>query len=141
MTGTSGGQPCVLLVDDSQVQRDGLAELLPELGIHVAAAVDRGEAALPAITQALAAGARVDVVLMDVRMPGIGGLEATRRIKAAHPDVQVLLYSAFAGHLETQAGQIGAFAEIPKGIGVTDLVDAIWHAYRSAPVRTSATLL
>jgi two-component system invasion response regulator UvrY len=128
MTAAADVQPCVLVVDDNRVQREQLAELLAELDIPVVGTTDRGEKAIPAIAAALAAGVRVNVVIMDVRMPGIGGLEATRLVRSVFPDVQVLLYSAFGGHLEEQARQVGAFAEIAKGIGVQGLIDTIRHA-------------
>jgi CheY-like chemotaxis protein len=132
------GRPCLLLVDDNREGLAVLAELLPEFGIDVAAAVGRGEEAVPAIARARAAGTRVDVVLMDVRMPGIGGLEATRQVRAAFPDVSVLLHTAFAGHLEGQARVAGACAEVAKGAALQELVDAIWQAHRSRPTTTPA---
>lgn len=122
----------MLLVDDSLVLLTHLTELLPEFGVHIAAAVDRGERAVPAIAAARAAGTPVDVVVMDVRMPGIGGLEATRQVRAAYPDIQVILYTAYGGHLDEQARQVGAFAEIAKGTGLRELVDTIWAGYRAA---------
>jgi CheY-like chemotaxis protein len=132
------GRPCLLLVDDNSAHLEQLAELLPELGIDVAAMVGRGEDAVPAIAGALAAGTRINVVIMDVRMPGIGGLEATRQVRAAYPDVQVLLYTAFAGHLEGLARQVGACGEVAKGAGINELVDAIWQAHRAHLATTAS---
>lgn len=77
----------VLLVDDHPVFRAGMRTVLEDLGdvVVVAEAAD-GEAALAA-----AAEHGPDVVLMDLRMPGMSGLEATARMAAAHPEIAVLV--------------------------------------------------
>jgi CheY-like chemotaxis protein len=64
----------------------------------IAGAVDRGELVLAAIDRA----GSVDVVVMDVRMPGMDGLEATRWVKHTYPDVAVVLHTAFGGCLGGQ---------------------------------------
>lgn len=76
----------VLVVDDHPVFRDGLAGALPDHGIEVSAALGSGEEALGYLSQH-----SVDVILMDLAMPGIGGVEATRRVTADHPGVAVLV--------------------------------------------------
>jgi CheY-like chemotaxis protein len=73
----------VIAADDQRVVREGLALILSLLpGVEVAGTAANGEEAL-----ALAAELKPDVVLMDLRMPGIGGVEAIRRIRAADPSV------------------------------------------------------
>jgi DNA-binding NarL/FixJ family response regulator len=77
----------VLVVDDHPLFREGLAGLLRELpSVTLAGQAANGEAAIE-----LVASDPPDVVLMDLHMPGIGGIEATRRITANHPDVAVLV--------------------------------------------------
>lgn len=120
--------PRVLLVDDNRGLLDRLADFLPEYGIQIAGAVDRGDLVLAAIDRA----GSVDVVVMDVRMPGMDGLEATRWVKHTYPDVAVVLHTAFGGCLGGQAAKVGASAEVAKGGPTTDLVDAIFAAAQQA---------
>lgn len=83
-----------------------------------------------------------DVVLMDVRMPGIGGIEATRRIKAiAHETVVVLVSSYPEQDLPGAARDCGAVAFVPKqGFG-RQVLEELWREYRatSSPLRGTAT--
>jgi DNA-binding NarL/FixJ family response regulator len=84
----NGGLPAlrVVVADDHPVFRDGLAMILRERGIEVVAEVADGQGALDA-----AAADHPDVVLMDLTMPGLGGIEATRRLVAGQPAVAVLV--------------------------------------------------
>ena len=87
----------VLVVDDSEYSRDVLTAMLRANGLS-AKAVSSGEEALAAITRASGDGQPFEVVLMDWRMPGIDGIEATRRIKAQRTISRipaVLMISAF----------------------------------------------
>jgi DNA-binding NtrC family response regulator len=80
----------VLVVDDEPSQRRSLARLLMAGGFDVLTAED-GRAGL-----SLLATTRIDVVLLDADMPGMSGLEALRRIKEAHPAVEVVVMAAWA---------------------------------------------
>ncbi len=81
----------VALVDDHRVMRSGLKALLDDQkGIDVVAEAEDGEEALE-----MADRIHPDVILMDVAMPGIGGMEATRRIKARHPEIRIIGLSMF----------------------------------------------
>ena len=81
----------VAVVDDHPVVRAGLAALLASADdIEVVGQAPDGEAAV-----ALAAAARPDVVLMDLRMPGLDGVGATARIREASPDVRVLVLTTY----------------------------------------------
>ncbi len=76
----------VLLADDHVLFREGLASLLRARGLEVVGGATDGEEAV-----AFAREIMPDLVLMDVRMQKVGGLEATRRIKAEMPDVRVVM--------------------------------------------------
>jgi DNA-binding NarL/FixJ family response regulator len=80
----------VLVVDDHLLFRTGLRGLLEADGFHVVGEVGDGEAALAAAT-----GLAPDLVLMDISMPGVNGLEALRLIKTQLPDCKVVMLSAF----------------------------------------------
>lgn len=76
----------LLLVDDHAVLRAGLRALLnAEKDLEVVGEAENGQQAIE-----MAHALRPDIVLMDVTMPGMGGIEATRQIKAAHPEIRVL---------------------------------------------------
>ena len=77
----------VLVADDHPLFRDGLRVMLESVDDFEVL----GEAATGEEAVALAISLRADVVLMDVKMPGINGIEATRRVVQAHPEIQVLM--------------------------------------------------
>ena len=79
----------VLLADDHALFRDGVASLLTAWGHEVVGQASDGDSAVE-----LALRLRPDLVLMDVGMPGGGGMEATRRIAAAAPDVAIVMLTA-----------------------------------------------
>ena len=103
--------PRLLVVDDHDMLRDALVELLVQAGFDVV-----GQAADGADAVALAKELEPDVVLMDLRMPVLGGLDATRLIKHATPATQVVLLTAFESPaLQQQAEEAGCFAYLVKG--------------------------
>ena len=112
----------VLLADDNARFRSVLRRLLerdPEI-VVVAEAGDGAEAL------ELAEDVRPDVVLMDVSMPGLDGLEATYALKAQLPDVTVLMLSVGDKEQEIAAGLAGGAAEyLVKGGPAREIVDAI----------------
>jgi len=112
----------LLLVDDHQIVRAGLRMLfMAEPDMEIVGEADNAEEALEAVC---ALGP--DVVLMDVAMPGISGIEATRRIKEANPEVKVL---ALTMHEDEQYFfemlNAGASGYMPKRAAPDDLVSAI----------------
>ena len=116
----------VLVVDDHRLVRTGLSRMLAKVsGIEVVGEADSGEAAVVRVRQD-----RPNVVLMDIRMPGIGGLEATRRIVAADPGVRVLIVSAYDDHpFPAQAMRAGALGFLTKGASQDDLERAIRRVF------------
>ena len=112
----------LLLVDDHEVVRAGLRMLfMAEQDLEIVGEVGSGEAAVAA-----ALNLKPDVVLMDVVMPGLSGIEATRRIKTASPDTAVL---ALTMHEDEQYFfemlQAGASGYVPKRAAPDDLLSAI----------------
>jgi DNA-binding NarL/FixJ family response regulator len=104
-------RPRLLVVDDHRMLREALVELLVQAGFDVV-----GEAADGADAVALAKQLEPEVVLMDLRMPVLGGLDATRLIKDARPATQVILLTAFESPaIHQQAKEAGCFAYLAKG--------------------------
>jgi DNA-binding NarL/FixJ family response regulator len=126
-------RPRLLVVDDHPIVRAALVDLLVQAGFEVA-----GEAVDGADAVALAKELMPDVVLMDLRMPVLGGLDATRLIKDACPDIQVVLLTAFESPaLQQQAEEAGCFAYLVKGVPPgplrLTLHQAVAAAARAAP--------
>ena len=111
----------VVLVDDQQLVRDGLRLILELAGFDVVGeAGDGGEGAR------LVLDLRPDVVLMDLRMPHVDGIEATRRIVAAGSPTRVLVLTTFEGEeLTFRALQAGAAGYLLKDAGGARLVSAV----------------
>jgi DNA-binding NarL/FixJ family response regulator len=109
--GNSIDQIPVLIVDDQRAFRDAARDVVSLLaGWHVVAEVGSGEEAVEA-----ARAAAPDVVLMDINLPGIDGIQATRRIVAADPGVRVVLLSTYrCDDLPRDAGECGAVGYIEK---------------------------
>ena len=117
----------VLIVDDHPGFRAAAAAVVGSCpGFTVAGELATGEQAVDRIGSAGAA-----LVLMDIGMPGIGGVEATRRIRATHPQVVIVLLSeGGAGDLAAIAAGCGAHAYLPKqGFGRDELLRA-WAGAR-----------
>ena len=111
----------VLLVDDSAAIRTGVSALLestPDLRLSGSCG-DAAEAVAAAETPA-------DVVLMDLRMPGVDGIEATSALLAAQPDVKILVLTAFAASDEVvRARDAGAVGVVAKSAGPAALLTAL----------------
>ncbi|WP_104162043.1 response regulator transcription factor [Arthrobacter sp. ZGTC212] len=111
----------VLLCDDHPVYRDGLRALFDELGVEVVAEAASGEEAVM-----LAAACEADIVVMDLSMPGMGGVEATRRIVAEHPLVRVLALTMVDEPATMLAAlRAGASGYLLKGAGHAEIRAAL----------------
>ena len=112
----------VLLVDDHDLVRMGIKSLLETAsGIEVVGEASSGEDALKLVKEL-----QPNVVLMDVKMPGIGGLEATKRIARQYPDTKVLVVTVYADEpYPSRVLQAGAMGYITKGTSIDEMVQAI----------------
>ena len=116
----------VLLVDDHRLFRVGLARMLREAKtIDVAGEADSGEEAVRHVRRN-----KPDVVLMDLNMPGIGGLEATRRITRMERAPKVIAVTAYDHNpFPVQVLRAGALGYLTKDINSEELVTAIKRVY------------
>ena len=111
----------VVVVDDLPVFRQGLRTLLEDLGVEVVAEAADGAAGVAAVTEH-----RPDVVLMDLQMPGVSGVEATRRLTAAMPQVKVLVLTMVDEDQAVFAAvQAGALGYLLKGAGQEEISRAL----------------
>ncbi len=119
----SQGDPIrILLADDQRLMRDGLRILLElEPDLLVAGEAEDGEAALQAYEEL-----EPDVVLMDIRMPGVDGVEATRRICARWPEARVVILTTFDDDEYIFEGlRAGAQGYLLKDVSGAELADAV----------------
>ncbi|WP_414164114.1 UvrY/SirA/GacA family response regulator transcription factor [Superficieibacter sp. BNK-5] len=116
----------VFLVDDHELVRAGIRRILEDIkGIKVVGEACCGEDAVK-----WCRANSVDVVLMDMNMPGIGGLEATRKIARAAPDTNVIMLTVHTENpLPARVMQAGAAGYLSKGAAPQEVVSAIRSVY------------
>lgn len=119
-----------LAVDDHPVLRQGLGVLFEDAAdLELVGVVETGEDALPAVEDL-----RPQVVLMDVRLPGIDGLSTIKRIRAAAPEVEFVVHSAYGDRrLLSDAIQAGARGYVMKGSPPEDLLRAVRSVASGTP--------
>lgn len=112
----------IALADDQALVREGLKALLRDLdGIKVVAEAEGGEELLAQIENL-----RPDLVLSDIRMPGMDGIELTRRLAEIRPDLPVILLTTFdEAELTLEAAEAGARGFLLKDVSPEELEDAI----------------
>ncbi|WP_413112428.1 UvrY/SirA/GacA family response regulator transcription factor [Thaumasiovibrio sp. DFM-14] len=112
----------VFLVDDHELVRTGIRRLLEDVrGIKVVGEADSGEEAVK-----WCRSQHTDIILMDMNMPGIGGLEATRKILRFNPDVKIIVLTIHTENpFPTKVMQAGAAGYLTKGAGPDEMINAI----------------
>jgi len=111
----------ILIADDHPVFRFGLRALLNAMpDTEVVGEVTTGEAAI-----ALATSAQPDVILMDINMPGVNGIEATRRIRETNPDIRILIVTMLEDDSVFAAMRAGARGYVVKGAEPAEVLRAI----------------
>lgn len=126
----------ILLVDDHAIVRLGLMTLLNDQpNMQVVAEASTAAEAVRAVEQA-----QPDVVLMDIRLPGEGGIEATRQIMTRFPKSRVVMLTSFADDdLVMRAISAGAVGYVLKQVGNEELLRAIQAAARGEALIDSST--
>lgn len=116
----------VLIVDDHAVVRQGLRSLLADdASFDLVGEAADGQSALRQVERL-----RPDVVLLDIRMPGMDGLEATRRLRVDYPDVRIIILTTYAeDEYLVEALRAGAQGYLLKSILYDDLARAIKDVY------------
>ncbi len=122
----------VYLVDDHAVVRRGMHAYLEMLeDIEVVGEAPGGDQALVGIATLASEGRPPDVVMMDLLMPGMGGIEATSVIKARHPSVEVVAMTSFVAQEKVHAAlQAGAVGYVLKDAEADEVASAIRSAHR-----------
>jgi DNA-binding NarL/FixJ family response regulator len=121
----------VVVADDHQIVRDGLQALLGALdGVEVVGAAADGRDALHVVDETIP-----DVVVMDIQMPRLDGIEATRRITARHPGVHVVMLTMSEDDdTVLSAIRAGASGYLLKGSGAEEVMGAIRAAHAGGMV-------
>lgn len=112
----------VLVVDDHDLVRTGISRMLADIdGLQVIGQAESGEVAIRKCREL-----KPDVVLMDVKMPGIGGLEATRKLLRSQPDTKVIAVTICEEDpFPTRLLQAGAAGYLTKGAALDEMIQAI----------------
>ena len=116
----------IIVVDDHELVRTGTRRLLEDApGLEVVAEAGTGEEAVELVRKY-----KPDIVLMDIQMPGIGGLEATRRCLRAHPGVKVLAVTIYEDEpYPSKLLNVGASGYLTKRADIKEMLLAIRKVY------------
>jgi CheY-like chemotaxis protein len=127
---TADREPRILIVDDNADLRHAMSELFAIAGLEVVGQAENGEQGGQGGQATV--DLKPDIVLMDLRMPVMDGLEATRRIVALGLPVRVIMVSADATEgFDQQAFTAGAVDLVPKGVSPSRVLRAIDEAWRA----------
>lgn len=120
----AGDQRCALVIDDELDVREAVADILEIKGLHVLAAAD-GKRGLELYQEH---GADVDLVLLDLSMPKMGGEETCRRLREMDPEVRVLVTSGYdKGKTDGPLERLRPDGFLPKPYDMETLVDAVFE--------------
>ncbi|MEJ2579711.1 MAG: response regulator transcription factor, partial [Kineosporiaceae bacterium] len=123
----------VMVVDDHPMWREAVARDLGEAGFDIVATAGDGQEALRR-----APAARPEVLVVDLQLPFLGGVEVIRRVLAAQPDVHVLVLSASGEQTDVlEAVKAGATGYLVKSASRDELLDAVHRTARGEAVFTS----
>lgn len=127
----------VLIVDDQQLVRDGIKALLEiKDDFTIVGTASDGQEAIEVLQKKT-----VDVILMDIRMPGLGGIEATSQIRKFNKDIRIIMLTTFNNDdYIVKAIKAGANGYLLKDIPKDDLAEAIRLAYRGVSQFSSDTI-
>jgi len=130
----------ILLADDHALFRDGVASLLAAWGHEVVGAAADGEEAI-----VLADALRPDLLLMDVRMPGIGGVEATRRLADALPGMPIVMLTVSEDEADLfaaiKAGARGYLLKNLEAAQLRSMIDAVSRGEAAITPATAARII
>jgi DNA-binding response OmpR family regulator len=116
----------ILIVDDEVEFAETFAERLRLRGFTTYVA-SSGEQALDVVDDVA-----VNVIVLDLKMPGMDGLEVLRRLKKSHPEIEVIILSGHGSELDEAYGRnLGAFEYLRKPADIGDVVDAVNRAGKS----------
>ncbi len=120
----------VMIVDDHGLVRAGLARVLDDApDIEVVAEANCGEVALSSAAQS-----HPDVVLMDINMPGIGGMEATTKLLQLQPNLKIIIVTVHAdGPFPNKLLQAGAVGYLTRGCACEEMIQAIRTVFEGRP--------
>ena len=132
----------IVLIDDHGLVRAGIRKMLHDIsGIKVIGEASSGEDGLKLVREL-----KPNLILLDVKMPGIGGLETLKKILRTDPEAKVIVISVFDSDLfPLQLIQAGALGYVTKGSGMEEMLQAIrivhsGHRYVSAEIASQIAL-
>ena len=117
-------KPSVVIVDDEQVIREGLARFLS--GNYITHQISNGHEAIDLVRN----DSDIDVVLCDLKMPEIDGIEVIERIRAENKDIYIIVITAAPPQLVCDAMKMGANAFMCKPLDINQLEERIENAIR-----------
>ena len=119
----------LLVVEDEEALQDIISLYLAPLGVEILHAFT-GEEGIHKYKEALMRGKRPDAVIMDIKMPGMDGIEATRKIKELDPGATIFGFTAFQSQWARAMREAGAAKVIPRHMGFSvlrEILRSTWY--------------
>jgi len=128
---TASRMPRLVVVDDDNLLAEGLAGLLTDVGYEVTGVANEARQGIALVDQT-----HPDVVVMDVRMDGMSGTEAAGVLQRRHPDVPVVLLSAYSDEgIRKAARDVNVAAYLVKGCSAGELLSTIGSVIKQSQAR------